>query len=332
MIPISTNPWLGLVAPTSPTAISARRVDPACPWHLFWAIDHEERCLLVLQHLAASAPHEKLPVLREIEIRLEALPGGQPVLVLRLLDAKLRDVFHQLCLDIVAATTGCANEAAAVTAAVARAWRWHHLLRGGGAGRLRPEEQKGLLGELLVLERYMLPAFGAAGAVAAWRGPVGAAKDFVSGTVAVESKARSSNAESVMISSEIQLAGDDDEQLFLHLCSIDPANPGDEGAYTLTDVAKRVREGVAAGGSVVQGRYDALLAAAGFDFADDYSDHPWQGGERSVYRVAGTFPRLTPDTMPPAVHSVHYALSLNEVGPFMVAPNELQLALIGSVQ
>ena len=65
-----------------------------------------------------------------------------------------------------------------MSAALSRTWRWHHLLRGGRGTLLSPEEQKGLLGELFVLERLLLPRMDASSAVTAWRGPLGAPKDF----------------------------------------------------------------------------------------------------------------------------------------------------------
>lgn len=322
------DPWRDLKPPASPTAISARRVDEANTWNLFWALDHDRRCLLVFRYTPAAAPRQRLPQLREIEVRGETPPDGAPVLVLRLLDAALRDVFFRLCCDIVSATSRCDTEGEAVDAAVARTWRWHHLLRGGGGGRLRPEEQMGLVGELLVFEHYLLPALGPSDAVAAWLGPLGAAKDFVAGSVGVESKARgTTSVDSVLISSEFQLADEDLDHVFLHLSALDPADPGDEHAFTLHDVAARVRGALAAGGDAVSIRFEALLAAAGFRVEDDYSDAAWLGGERSIFRVTGTFPRLTPATLPAGIAHARYTLSLSRTGPFLVPPADLHSAL-----
>jgi hypothetical protein len=324
------DPWHDLALPTSSTAISARRVNENNPWDVFWAIDPDGQCLLVLLHAETVCPRQTLPRLREIEVRVETTSGSRPMLVLRLLDRGMRDVFRILCTDIADAVTRCTSEAEAVDTAVARTWRWHHLLRGGAGGRLRAEEQKGLLGELIVLEHYMLPFLGAAAAVTAWRGPVGAAKDFIIRAVAVESKACSaSGVGAVSISSEFQLADEDLEKLFLHVCALDPATPGNDGAFTLSEVAARLRTKVSSAGEAVLGRYDALLAAAGFRFEDDYSDSVWIGGERSVYHVSGEFPRMTKANLPTAVSNIRYVLSLAAADAFAVAPAELRATLAG---
>ena len=94
-----------------------------------------------------------------------------------LLDSTQRDIFQTLCEDIIsAAARRPKSEAGAVSAALSRTWRWHHLLRGGRGTLLSPEEQKGLLGELFVLERLLLPRMDASSAVTAWRGPLAAPK------------------------------------------------------------------------------------------------------------------------------------------------------------
>ena len=79
---------------------------------------------------------------------------------------------------------------------VSRAWRWHHLLKGGRDGRLSPDEQKGLIGELLVFEAILLEKLSPANAINCWTGPLGAPKDFEIGGVLyrVKGQAWSSHA------------------------------------------------------------------------------------------------------------------------------------------
>lgn len=329
---MADDPWGELAPPESASSITARRMDAANKWAFFWGLDHDRRCLLVMRHAVASAPRQQLPLLREVEVRSEVLPDGQPVLVLRLADPSLREIFFQLCRDIAAAAARCETEAEAVDAVVARTWRWYHLLRGGGAGRLRPEEEKGLIGELLVFEHYFIPTLGPAAGVGAWRGPLGEPKDFTHGTVGVESKARGTrDAGIVFVSSEIQLADDGLVQLFLHLSVIDRATLEDPQAFTLPDVVLRVRNALASGGDLVTGRYEALLAAAGYHQEHDYSDSAWSGGERSIYRISGDFPRLTPASVPSGVSSVRYMLSLQHAGSHLTSPSVLRSALIENV-
>jgi hypothetical protein len=136
----------------------------------------------------------------------------------------LRDIFFQLCIDIMGSAARAESEAEALSTTVARTWRWHHLLRGGSSGLLSPEQQKGLIGELLVLEKDLLPVLSPAEAIAGWRGPLGAAKDFLIGKVAIESKALGrSTSPAVLVNSEFQLDETVVKRLFLHISVLDPA-------------------------------------------------------------------------------------------------------------
>jgi hypothetical protein len=195
---------------------------------------------------------------------------------------------------------------------------------------LSPEEQKGLIGELIVLERYLVAALSPVDAIACWRGPLGAAKDFVVGSTAVESKARSTaTAALIPISSEFQLDDSGFGALFLHLSVLDAADAEDANgsAVSLTDVVVRVKECIKPGGDNAVERYDALLMAAGFRYEDDYSANRWQGGERSIYQVSSSFPRLIPANLPSAVRSVKYVLAVGECVAYLVKPETLTSAI-----
>ena len=326
---MSSDPWSGIGPPRESTRISARRADEASPWDFYWGLDSDRRCLLVLRHKPDCAPRTQLPQLRGMQIvDQEARPDEGPALILRLLDSGLRDIFYRLCLDIIGNASREKTEPQAVATAVARTWRWHHLLRGGGSGLLTIEEQQGLIGEMLVLERYFLAAVPSKLAVGAWRGPLGAPQDFVLGKMAIESKARgASDATQIAINSEYQLDDRALNVLFIHLCVFHSAPGEDDRGFTVTDVACRIKERLLRHDSGSAEQYEALLTAAGFRYEDDYSETRWTGGERGIYRVTGAFPRLTPATMPVGVAHVKYVLSLAACGSFLVPPEVLEGAI-----
>src|SRR4030042_905899 len=159
MTTTDSDPWVNLQAPASADVINARRVDPEARWNFFWGRDVDGRCLLVLRHPPASAPGGRLPRLKGMDVRQSGSETDpERALVWRLGDSAHRDIFYRLCVDIMDSAAALTVEKEAIDVALARTWRWHHLLRGGRDGRLSPDEQKGLLGELLVLERHLLPA------------------------------------------------------------------------------------------------------------------------------------------------------------------------------
>ena len=129
---MTDDPWKDIIAPNADDAINARRVDADLPWGFFWARGVDRKCLLVLQHSAESSPQGRLPKLKEIDVTNSNNNGGDgEMLIFKLLDSAHRGIFQKLCSDIVDSAKEASIEKEVVELALARAWRWHHLLRGG---------------------------------------------------------------------------------------------------------------------------------------------------------------------------------------------------------
>lgn len=328
---MTEDPWRDIPAPNASQSVNAKRVDAELPWDFFWARDVERRCLLLLAYTHDAAPHIHLPRVRGIEVTTtSAFDQDQEMVVFRLMDTAQRDLFQKLCRDIVASTTKATCEREAVAIALRRTWRWHHLLRGGGDARLSSEEQKGLIGELLVLERYLLSTFNVADALNSWHGPLHAPKDFEVGAICIEAKARRGPSKPyVAISSEYQLDTSGMDMLFLHVVELDRAMVGDDEAFTVSDVAERVRGSVLDKDSGQADVLETLLEATGFRWEDDYSDHRWREGLSRVFRVSDDFPRVCAARLPMGVGEVKYTVSLQACSEHEVSPDMLLASLTG---
>jgi Putative PD-(D/E)XK family member, (DUF4420) len=328
---MADDPWEGLEPPPEADVINARRVDASLPWNFYWARSADRRCLLILGHKQESAPQNRLPVIKGVEVSLsESDQGGQRMLTLKLHDSAQRDIFHQLCLDIVGCASRANSEREVVELTLARTWRWHHLLRGGTSQKLSPDEQKGMIGEMAVLEDLLLPHLSPFDSVAAWRGPLGAPKDFEIGRVCVEAKARRGAAEPfVMISSEHQLDLSGTDALFLHVVELAAATDHADSAFSVAEMASRLHHQIAAMDASAADHFDALLAANGLNREDDYSDCRWVRGPDRLYRVADAFPSVTPGKFPSGVSGVRYAVSLPDCEPWRVSNDDFRAALAG---
>src|SRR5450830_170430 len=328
---LTEDPWRDISPPSAAESVNAKRVDADLPWGFFWARDVDRRCLLLLSHAPESSPRGHLPKMKGIEVVAKpADKQHEGLLVFKLSDSAQRDIFYRLCKDIVASTSRASTEKAAVEIALARTWRWHHLLKGGSDGRLSTEEQKGLIGELLVLERHLLPNLDAADALTAWRGPLHAPKDFEIGRLCIEAKARRGAAQPyVAISSEYQLDSAGVDALFLHVVELDQAASDAEAGFSVATIAHRVGDQICSEERGALDAFETLLAAAGFRWEDDYSKSLWVEGASHVYRVSDDFPRLTAKDVPSGVGEVKYSLSLQECEPFQVNGDVLTAELRG---
>ena len=322
---MNEDPWKGLAIPDASQSIKAKRVDAEQTWGFFWARSIDNKCMLVLQHDESAKPSAHLPKIRGIELlAIDGDAKSRPMLIFKLEQTEQRDLFHRLCLDIMDCSSSAVTEKDAVHRAIARTWRWHHLLRGGGDNKLSTEEQKGMIGELVVLEQHLLPQLSASDAVASWQGPRGAPKDFAIGGVCIEAKSRRGGAAPhVLISSESQLDESDLEALFLHVTAVD-RTPADacEG-LSLTAFVERVRTAITMRDPGAAEAFDEAIAATGFRSDDDYSDELWLEGISRLYRICDDFPRITASSVSTGVHKVRYAISLVQCEPYEVEPNML---------
>ena len=323
------NPWAEIEPPSLANSVEARRVDADSPWDFFWARGADGRVLLTLHHAAKSAPTTRLPGLRDIEVTLwPPDESGTQILAFKLMNSNQQDIFQTLCRDIVSVAAQAASETEAVSVSLMRTWRWHHLLRGGGGPLLSPEEQKGLLGELFVLERLLLPRINAFSAVTAWHGPLGSPKDFEVARVAIESKARrGGTTPSISITSESQLDESGVDLLFLHVVELDEAPRDAALDVTVHDVAERIRTYLFSLDPSACGEYESRLSAAGYRTEDDYSDYHWLEGESRIYLVSDNFPRIASGDIRSGVSHVRYSVSLVACEPFATSANAIAEAL-----
>jgi hypothetical protein len=274
---------------------------------------------MVLEHAPESTTQKRLPKLKGIDVSVSDYEQNRKVLIFKLQDDTLKDIFFELCRDIIRAASDAENEKDAVARALARTWRWHHLLRGGSDGRLSGEEQKGLIGEMLALKELLLPALEPFDALNAWRGPLDAPKDFEIGRYCIEAKARRSAAlPCVNISSIAQLDTSGIEGLYLFVVDLDLAPAGTEGSRTVTEYATELRDALVIRDGAAGEPLDMLLSAGGFRWSDDYSDFSWVEGQRRIYRVAQDFPRLCPANVSQGIIEAKYAIGLADCESFRV--------------
>ena len=314
------DPWGDIAPPDQATAVSSKRVDPDMRWDVFWGIDADRNRLLILRYGRLAASKAKLPHLKGLEIDRRSLgSGGEAYLILKLLDPELKDIFFRLCRDIVDAVRASSEENEAVASFIARTWRWHRMLKGGGRGILSSEEQKGLLGELALLRRFLLPEMQPLEAVRAWMGPLASPKDFEIGRLAIECKARrGAGRPYVAISSEHQLDTSGVDRLFLSVIEITSTSADNSNGVTLTEFAGALLKELESMDPSSLEPYEERLAMVGFDWADDYSDYRWLLGPERAFEVREDFPRVGPADLRPGVENVRYAVALHHCDDFHV--------------
>ena len=305
---LSDSPWQGLAV----EGVDSRRVDHTGNWNFFWTIlsSNDPALALVLKAQPISAP--KMPQLRSLEAAI-ALLNGNSTFYIRLKDHRQLELFETLCLDVIGSTEKAETEAGALIQAIGRTYRWHHLLRGGRSNSLTVEQQKGLIGELTVLE-WLSALIGPRAAITGWTGPMGSPKDFELNEHCIEVKARRSAAQPfVQISNEFQLADVDNHTLWLNVLAVDQVTePFGNCLDFFVERAALCFKGEEADLLLL---WETAISASGYRVEDNYSETRWLVGDQNWYEVRDQFPRVDLP-LKVGVANLRYAIELAACAPF----------------
>jgi len=325
------DPWLTINKPSGPIA-SAKRADEKHPFDFFWAMDMDGHCLFVYEYDKAIKQGEKKPRLNGIRIiDYEPEGGDKKRLILSLRQAEHREIFFRLCTDVLEATQECKDGASALHVMLRRTWRWHQLLRGERDGRLSPDLQKGLIGELECLTSIVLPHYSPAEAMTFWEGPSGLPKDFVIGEACIEVKARRGAARPfVSISSEHQLDQAGFQNLFLYILDLSSAAVSDEGSFNLNDYVDRTYQIIHEKDPGAVEMFETKLLEVGYLNEDDYSDRYWIRLGAQTYQVQGEFPRIIDSELPAGVSDVSYKIDLGNIQEYIIEQAEMETTVMGA--
>jgi hypothetical protein len=251
------------------------------------------------------------------------LPRG-PTFCIRLKDHSQIGLFEVLCRDVVASAEAAEEELDALNRAVGRTSRWHHLLRGGHSNLLSEEEQRGLIGELIVLDR-LAEVIGSRAAIMGWKGPSGAPKDFELRGHCIEVKTRRTAAQPfIQISNEFQLADVAHHRLWLTVLAVERV--ADPFGEPLNALVSRVGKKYQSDDAMMAMDWELNLAATGYRDEDDYSAFRWVSDQPTWLEVAGDFPRIT-TPLPGGVSNVKYALALEVCSAFEVEARSAEGAI-----
>ena len=313
---VNSNPWTVLDKPPQGN-INKIKIDEDLKWDFYWGKDSSGTCLFILAHsFGDQIPVKKFPGLRSIKTDNKELKSEGFFINFRLTDSNLTDIFYIMCQDIFESSIKADTEEDVINAAINCLGRWYYLLRGGKPTELSEEEQKGLIGELLILERYFLKFFPAIDAVQAWTGPEGKPKDFLIHKTGVECKAhRDAKDPHIVLTSEHQLDTSDVESLTLSVLTLDRSESADYDAFTLTEVAKRIYKKIESSDTEARNEFEHLLLMTGFLWKHDYTGYQWTEKDTVFYSVSEKFPRITPDSYIEGVSKVRYRGSLDSIPP-----------------
>lgn len=327
---LATWAELGEAAP-SPSGAQRIRLDVDAAADIFACIFWPSRRPgLLIEGAGEHRPGgDKIPTCRGVRVVHEVSAEPRTLIRIMLEDECLLDIFAVMSADLVSIVAPQTTTALALRRAIDRLCMWQGLFERVPAEGLSEERQRGMLGELLVMERLLIPSLGSLAAAECWTGPDPAHQDFIRSGLAIEVKTSLAKRHArLRIANEKQLDERSHDNLLLAYLNLDESMAHGD---SLPMVVERVRALAAGDPAASRILDDRLLAGDYLDVhAPIYDRNRWRAGDTRYFRVEGEFPRLTDANLPAGVGDIGYSIIADDLRPYEIGYDEVA-ALVEAV-
>lgn len=318
------DPWKGLKPAVD--HVIGRRVSTEHPLDAFWIKGSDGSPGLLIRGIDPLRVPGQLPKPRGLALKISAgTPHDEACIFLR--EHEDREVFLTLCKDVISYSGGSVNPSDATSSVFRRLAHWHSLMTRGRTSAMSAHEARGLVGELLVLERLCFSR-GLAPALNAWVAPDDHPQDFACGNTLLEVKTRLSGSRQVVsISSLAQL---EPAQLPLILVVVELAASDEADAVTLNQICARLVDGARSISLQMLDQMETALFKRGYVHLEAYDTEAYRVAGMTALECRDSFPRLVRSEVDARIPEAKYMIDLALVGEFAV-PTELVLDVKGEI-
>ena len=321
------NPWEEIKIPSQD--IHYRVIDAEHPLRLLRARDIYGRFLFIYEFSGSDHIPDKFPELNGIDIHLqdpEQSASGGYMLLLALKENKEWQIFLSLCNDLVSSTKSLEKKTEATLIILRRLKRWQHFLQRVHSGLLAEKDIKGLIGELLFINRHLIPTFGAGTAVRFWQGPEDAPQDFNIQDCAVEVKCQlGTTTPAVRISSADQLCTQLSE-MFLYVVTLGKSDEATKLAINLPSLIGDIRRQLESESPSDLERFSDLLYQTGYIESEEYENFNYIPVSEKMFSVKNGFPRICSENLITGIEKVTYNINLHDCERFSAVPEWMELS------
>jgi hypothetical protein len=303
-----------------------RRYSGAVKPDVYVALQYPEKflCVYVSISKVAQINISNFSNLQEIQVDLFPSPNeiDKNVLIFKLLNFEHKDIFAVLCEDLIASIADETNEHRIIREVLNRFEKWKSLFNKIGLQGLKPEEQRGLFGEIFFLRKLLQTNNDFLYVVSTWTGTEKHIRDFQSGNWAVEVKTtHGNNHQKVHISNERQLDKTNLDDLFLYHLSLEQQQNSGE---TLNDIIDSVID-ILRAETIALNRFKSKIYEVGyFELQRSlYETIGYHIRKDVFYKVENDFPRIEENDIRIGVGDVKYSIIISQCTQFQVSETEV---------
>lgn len=236
--------------------------------------------------------------------------GSQSLLTIFLKGVDYKSEFALLGNHLVHLVSSSVIDSERIRKVITELGRWELLFSKFKEGSLSTSRQRGLLGELFLLDTLLqLSHFPKTSVVGFWKGPDAASRDFQGNDWAIEVKTSAkSRPRIVHINGERQLDNSMFHSLFLFYFLVDASM---SHGITLNDMIRKIRDDLSTDISAFE-MFNAKLLMSGYRDQDSesYSTH-YVVREQVFYVVNDDFPKIVEPHLPHGISKLEYNIDLD---------------------
>lgn len=292
------------------SSMSYKRVNPTHPVNIYVGYNEKGNKSLAIISNKCDLEFEST---RLINVVLNVRSDGNYVLSFNLLDDSLSDIFYQFISDIVDKTYNL-NEYSPIAFAIERWKKWIDMFKNPKNIFLSENEIRGLLGELIYLEKYMFKRYGIDKSLESWIGCSLSHKDFEIDDTWYELKTIKENALTVTISSIEQLDSNKNGELVL--VKLEPSNESINEPIKLNDYIKKI-ENYFSNESQLN-VFKEKLNERKYFYATEYDKYIYSIKSINHYIVNKDFPKLKSEDLPDSIARASYDLYIKKIENFKI--------------
>jgi hypothetical protein len=262
----------------------------------------------ILMLVALTEPPD-LSSYQAFDIRKALRPDGRWTLSVELKLGEFASIFAHLCDDLIGAAEKDCQPRDAGAYVVGRIVRWQKLLGRDYSEILNQQEIRGLIGELLFLEKIACVAKGQEYAVQAWEGPLDAPQDFRFPDRFIEVKTCGISSPLVWVSSAEQLDAAA-VPIILAVAVIQTGDTALEESFTLASLVARLRASIEAA-PLASASFEQKLKIIGYVDRPEYTKDCFALQKFRYFEIGQDFPKIARRTLPKAIVSLKYQVELS---------------------
>lgn len=291
-------------------SLSYKRINSDHPMNIYIGYNEKGNQSLAIISTKCNVDYESTKL---INVELKVRNDGDYVLSFNLLDDSFSDIFYQFVSDIIDKSYNL-KDYSPIAFVIERWKKWINMFKNPRNVFLSENEVRGLLGELIYLEKYMFNKYGIDKSLESWIGSSLSHKDFEINDTWYELKTIRENALTVTISSMEQL--DSNEKGKLVLVKLEPSNESINEPIKLNDYIQRIESYFLNDHQL--NVFKEKLDERKYFYTLEYDKYVYSIKSIDHYEVNEEFPRLKVSDLPNSIARVSYDLYIKEIENFKI--------------